>query len=457
MDEGEDPPSVTDKPTAPSNKRQKVELSDEAQEAKQKAKAEKRKGKREAKKERSDKKKAKADAKKAVKQGKDADGIDQGEQHTDDDRENDDDDDDPPGSFAQHGELGGFDASGLAGSDEPGVSSATSSPIDSPAFDISANHSTTSSSSSIVPPSELAFKKQTKQPRAQPLVDTSVVASSPAQNKPREPPSGTSSPKLQLPDIDQAQLQERLRQRIEELRAKRKADGPDGKPVKSRQDLLEQRRKKDEQRKAAKKEQRRKAKDEEAQKQEAQLHGSGSPLSHEMSGTQSPTPQNNFSFSRLAFQDGSTADANLTTLSDPKHRKGRSDPKTALEAAQNKQKRIAGYDAVKQADIAEKDVWLNAKKRAHGEKVRDDTSLLKKALKRKEKDKSKSETAWQERVDAVVHGKEMKQKKRDKNLAKRREEKGGKKGKGKGKGGAPAKKSGGKGKSRPGFEGRFKA
>jgi len=40
-------------------------------------------------------------------------------------------------------------------------------------------------------------------------------------------------------------------------------------------------------------------------------------------------------------------------------------------------------------------MWLNAKKRAHGERVRDDTSLLKKALKRQESAKKKSEKEWQ--------------------------------------------------------------
>ena len=104
-------------------------------------------------------------------------------------------------------------------------------------------------------------------------------------------------------------------------------------------------------------------------------------------------------------------------------------------------------------------MWLNAKKRAHGERVKDDTNLLKKALKRKEKQKGKSEREWKEREDAVVKGKEMKQKKREANLAKRREEKGGSKGKkkhhgggGGGGGGASNKKK----KNRPGFEGRFR-
>ncbi len=116
-----------------------------------------------------------------------------------------------------------------------------------------------------------------------------------------------------------------------------------------------------------------------------------------------------------------------------------------------KRARVSGLDERKRADIEEKDLWLNAKKRAHGEKVRDDMSLLKKTLKRKEKAKLKSESEWNERITGVQKGQEMRQKKREENLRKRKEEKGGK-GKGKAKGKKPGKKS-----KRPGFEGSFRS
>ncbi|WPH00400.1 Hypothetical protein R9X50_00322700 [Acrodontium crateriforme] len=453
-------------------KRQKAEPVDD--EAKRRAKAEKRKEKRHAKQEKIAAKKAKAEAKKAAKQDSDlADAQQQkrqsaanADEKTEEDDEDESDDDDSVEGAEQSGELNGFDASGLEGSDveaddnDDAVSEASSAPstpaVESPAFDIPTNHSTTSSASSIIPPSKpktTASSKKDQQTSKKPSLKLGSIPAIPSEAaiKASDPTSGTSSPKLQLPNIDQAELQERLRQRIEALRAARKADGPEGKPARSRQELLEQRRKKEEQRKAAKKEQRRKQKEDEQLQQEAQLRGSGSPLSGDIFDTHSPQPQeNNFSFSRLAFEDGTTADASMTTLNDARRVKGRSDPKTALLAAQNKQKRIAGLDAEKQADIAEKDLWLNAKKRAHGERVRDDTSLLKKALKRKEKAKNKSESAWRERQEAVAKGKELKDKRRETNLAKRRDEKGSK---GKKKGGV----KGGKKKGRPGFEGRFKA
>ncbi|KAI7469073.1 hypothetical protein KC351_g13303 [Hortaea werneckii] len=477
-DDGEAGEGADDDGKEGGEKRQKVENED-AGEAKRRAKAEKRKEKRDAKKEKIVAKKSKAEAKKSAKQDQDLDEAltekkmaTQSKDNEEEDEETDGDDDDE--NAGTDADLSAFDASGLTdgpsldldgeGSDEEedhdSASSAPSSPAnDSPAFDVSANHSTASSSSSILPPTQAEKPSQSQKPQKQAAPKPTISLPNDPLTKRASPPSGTSSPKIQLPNIDQAELQERLRSRIEELRARRKADGPEGKPARSRQELLEQRRKKEEQRKEAKKEQRRKAKEEEQRKREEQLRaGSGSP----MPGADmfSPRPQqqkheDSFNFSRLAFEDGTQTNADFSGLQHAPHKKGPQDPRTALEAAQNKQRRVSGYDAEKRADIAEKDLWLNAKKRAHGERVRDDTSLLKKALKRKEKQKGKSEKAWKEREETVVKGKEMKQKKREDNLRKRREEKGGNKG-GKKKAGA-GKGTGKKKGGRPGFEGSLKA
>ena len=148
--------------------------------------------------------------------------------------------------------------------------------------------------------------------------------------------------------------------------------------------------------------------------------------------------------------------ASLDTILDPHKQRGPQDPYTALEAAKKRAGRISALDPVKKADIEAKDAWLNAKKRAHGEKIRDDSSLLKKTLKRKEKAKKKSEKEWVERIEGVEKGMAMRQKKREGNLQKRREEKGAKDKKGSKKG---AKKGKGKPhvKARPGFEGSFRA
>ena len=97
---------------------------------------------------------------------------------------------------------------------------------------------------------------------------------------------------------------------------------------------------------------------------------------------------------------------------------------------------------------------MNARKKAQGERIRDDTSLLKKTLKRKEKSKKKSEKEWGERIEGVQNGQALRQKKREANIQKRKEEKGVK---GKNKKGGKGGTRKGKPKARPGFEGSFRA
>lgn len=323
-----------------------------------------------------------------------------------------------------------LDVSGIVeNKDSAPRSTATPSPTpESPESALSAQPSA-SSTSSIVPPTSA-------EETVKPTKDSEKSAKAP-----------------KLPKIDQEILKARLQARIDALRAARKADGIDGKPARNRQELMEARRRKEEQRKAHKKELRNKAKEDEqraaAEAELARLRGSGSPLS--TPDIFSPrSPQNNFAFGRVTFDDGQQMDPNMTTILDPHKKKGPQDTRTALQAAQKKQARINGLDEAKRSEIQEKDMWLNAKKKAHGEKVRDDTSLLKKALKRKDKAKTKSEKEWNGRIEGVQKSKEMRQKKREDNLRKRKEEKGGK-------GKAKGKKPGNKTKARPGFEGSFRS
>ncbi|KAI4284519.1 MAG: hypothetical protein L6R38_001342 [Xanthoria sp. 2 TBL-2021] len=308
----------------------------------------------------------------------------------------------------------------------PSTASSTTNP-ESPAFDQAVVPSGSSSVSSIAPPprsDDLATKTENIEPE-----------------------------KDKNPKIDHTELEARLRRRIEDLRASRNADGLNGKPARSRQELIEARRQKAEQSKAHKKELRRKEKEEAARKQ-AEALARGSPLlSPAPASLIAPSPAseqpdaNNFSFGRIAFADGQQASAQLESLIDPKYKtKGPQDPLTALKAAQNKEARIKSLDEGKQENIAEKDMWLNARKRAQGERVRDDTNLLKKTLKRKEKQKKKSEKEWGERLEGVRKAGEVKQRKREDNLAKRKEEKGKK--------GSKKVKTGKK--KRPGFEGSMR-
>ncbi|KAB8257208.1 surfeit locus protein 6-domain-containing protein [Aspergillus pseudonomiae] len=301
--------------------------------------------------------------------------------------------------------------------------SSSSSTPNSPGFDASALQSGASSISSIVPPS--------------------------APNDASKNSSSDQKPLKSTPE----ELKQRLQKRLDELRAARHADGLNGKPARNRQELIEARRQKAEQRKAHKKELRQKAKEEEQRLKDDALArrfspgGSGSLLASPRSPAESVgSSAANYSFGRVVFADGQAADPSLNNVRDQPKRHGAHDPASALKAVEAKKARLESMDDEKRAELEEKDMWLNAKKRAHGERVRDDTSLLKKALKRKESAKKKSEREWKERIETVRKGKEMKQQKREDNLRKRREEKGNK----------GKKSSAGKKKARPGFEGSFK-
>lgn len=295
-------------------------------------------------------------------------------------------------------EISHIDTEGLE--KEPNEETVTPSPSPpSPIFDDPANPSASTSTSSVIPPAKV--------------------------------------PK----HINQAKLEAR----IEELRNKRNPK------ARTRDELLEERRKKEAKDRAKQQARRAQARAEEDARREAALASARDSPASSMMSPHIQSPEHNFSFGRVAFADGQELTDDLSTLLSAPKKRGPQDPATALLASEKKRQRIAGLDDEKRSDIEEKELWLNAKKRAHGERVRDDTSLLKKTLKRKEKAKKKSEKEWTERKDGVAKSQAMRQKKREENLKKRRDEKGGK-GKGKGKS-VKSKKP--KVKSRPGFEGSF--
>ncbi|RKU41112.1 hypothetical protein DL546_002803 [Coniochaeta pulveracea] len=245
---------------------------------------------------------------------------------------------------------------------------------------------------------------------------------------------------------DTTALRARLAARIEQLRAARKADKEDGTPIRTRQELIEARREKQAQRKAHKKELRLKAKaEEDAKREEALASARNSPhlLSSPLVGLDGV--DTNFSFGRVAFGDGTTLSRDLTYEKEAGHQKKKLDPKSALAKLEAQKKRLAELDEDKRKEILEKEAWLAARKRAEGEKVRDDEALLKKAVKRKDKAKQKSEKEWKERKAGVQKGIRERALKREANLKERAANKGGK---GKKKSGPTKKKAG-----RPGFEG----
>jgi len=387
-------------------------------EAKAEAKAEKRREKR---KEKQAKNKQKQEAKKAQKTAftglattdKTKEPQSEGEEEDQEEEGDDDDDDD-----IEHPDdrIQALDVSGLV---EEGQSTAPSTTANSNSSTASVA-SAASSTSSMPQSSEEVPSKKAKKPYT-------------------------------IDPQSHENFRARLNAKLEAMRAARKADGPDGRPARNRAELIETRRKKEAERKAAKKAQRQEAKEDEARQQaEEQLArirgGSGSPS---IFPARSPETERNFNFGKIAW-DGQQLDSNLSGFLENRKKKGKSDAKTALEAAQKKQARITAFDEDKRKDIQEKDLWLAAKKRAQGEKVFDDVNLLKKSLKRQQKQKDKSKQEWKERLTNVDQGKAAKQKKREENLKKRKEEKG-QKGKKK------AVKKPGKKVKRPGFEGTFKS
>ena len=309
---------------------------------------------------------------------------------------------------------------------------------DSPLFDNLESSSSISSTSNQDP--------------IKPTIDTDVPPTAEAPTTSSTPTKALKHPPL--PEIDPGVLRARLHARITAMRAARHADGPDGKPARSRSELMEARRQKWDKRTMHKKDQRALEKRNDSVEAEvARLRGPNPSILF-------PSGPNAYSYSRVAFDDGAEMDPELKQFLKERRElmKGKSDPKTALLAAQNKAKRVAGFDEEKRADIEDKDAWLNAKRRVHGEKVRDDVSLLKKTVKRKEQTKAKSEKEWKERAEGVQKGQDARQAKREQNLQKRKDEKGNKGKKSTGRYGI-SMNSGVKKppvKRRPGFEGTFK-
>ncbi|KAK3953286.1 surfeit locus protein 6-domain-containing protein [Pseudoneurospora amorphoporcata] len=273
------------------------------------------------------------------------------------------------------------------------------------------------------------------------------------------PPSD--KPKFKLP-ADTTVLRERLAKKIEQLRAARKVEKDDeGKPIRTRQELIEMRREKEAKRKAHKREQRQKQREEEDRKRsEAIASSRNSPLS-----MLSPKDdvETNFAFSRLGFSDGVQLSRDAAFVkSDGAKKKGPLDPKSKLAKLEAQKKRLETLPEDKRKEILEKETWLAARKRAEGEKVHDDEHLLKKAVKRKEKAKSKSANEWRERKEGVAKAQYDRSKKREDNIQKKQDERKARKmgikvksGKGAPKGGKGGGKGASKGKSRPGFEGGF--
>ncbi|KAF7997183.1 hypothetical protein HCN44_005460 [Aphidius gifuensis] len=110
-----------------------------------------------------------------------------------------------------------------------------------------------------------------------------------------------------------------------------------------------------------------------------------------------------------------------------KQQKNGKDPKKALEALQEKKEKIKSLVAAGETEKAqvlkEKDAWKSVLAKSSGEKVKDDTELLKKSIKREEQKKKGSAKKWENRLNATEKAIQERQQKRQDNIMKRKKDK----------------------------------
>ncbi|CAO3665863.1 unnamed protein product [Rhizopus stolonifer] len=230
------------------------------------------------------------------------------------------------------------------------------------------------------------------------------------------------------------QLRNRLHERINQLRQKRNAPGANTANPRSRDDILVARNKKKEDRKKAIK---------------AQKEKGNKPVTEELVQVDKKITQNHNQRSADSIKmDGDVYFGKLNMGKEQQKKKGPTDAKTQLKLAESKKEKLEKLkqeDKSKAQELSEKEEWNKVLSLASGEKLKDDTKLLKKTVKRQEKQKSKSANEWKQRTDKKNYEEKKAIKKREENIKAKIEEKKNKK---KGIKTKPTKK-----KSRPGFEG----
>lgn len=258
-----------------------------------------------------------------------------------------------------------------------------------------------------------------------------------------------------------AELKERLASKINLLKEKRKAPGSKtGGPVKSREQMLAERKRKQEYKQEKLK---RKRAAEEADEEEDD--GETSDKSDADNDDDMEEEANDVLFGNIQFKDGTRMTSDLKNIRsgiEQKKKKGpaNNDIKAHLLRLESKRRKLDQLSPEERKKAQEHSKWKGLIDQAEGIKLKNDEKLLKKALKRKERQKLKSEIEWKERKQVVKDTISARAKRREANLKARKENKG-KKSKNQVKlrkfTGTVTKNKGGKdNKKRAGFEGSAK-
>ncbi|OBA27774.1 SURF6-domain-containing protein [Hanseniaspora valbyensis NRRL Y-1626] len=136
-------------------------------------------------------------------------------------------------------------------------------------------------------------------------------------------------------------------------------------------------------------------------------------------------------YGSINFDDGSKVTSDLQRIrgkteksANDKKGPAKRDYKAQLRILEKKKNKIASKGELDQIQEIENKNWQKAMLQAEGITVRDDEKLLKKALKKKEQKKRKSSVQWRDRKQQVITTIAERTKRREENLRMRKENKG---------------------------------
>lgn len=222
-------------------------------------------------------------------------------------------------------------------------------------------------------------------------------------------------------DRKHRELKAKLQAKIQSMREKRKAPGSKAPgAATSRQQILEERRKKAEMKKEKKGKV--EADDESSDEDMDEDEGDGGVAAAGGAGQTGSSVM----FGNIEFLDGERVSSDLTSSRKVGKGKGpaNKDIKGHLKKLEREKVRAEEMDTDSRRKLEDKNKWKKALASVQGIKVKDDEKLLKKALRRKESKQRKSEREWKDRIQTVADEKKMKSDRREENLRIRKENKG---------------------------------